>query len=150
MWISLTIMLANLDTVYGNLAHCLGYLSSSHGTELQSFAHRAIMDAYLDGDAWEKCVTEEKIPYISAIVTETLRHWTLVPICSPCTSTRDIDLGTDFVPAGTTLYGKRCHVVAWPLVNIILLTSPNNRTRWLLTATTRISVPLTSLTLDVI
>ncbi|KAL8850769.1 MAG: hypothetical protein Q9221_004267 [Calogaya cf. arnoldii] len=84
--ISLTMISANIDAVFRNLALGLGYLSSNAGQSLQYQAHRQIMHAYPDGDAWEKCVTEERIPFISALVKETLRYWTVVPICSPCVS----------------------------------------------------------------
>ncbi|KAL8640766.1 MAG: hypothetical protein Q9226_008709 [Calogaya cf. arnoldii] len=65
--ISLTMISAYIDALFRNLALGLGYLSSSAGQTLQCEAHRQIMHAYRDGDAWEKCVTEERIPFITAL-----------------------------------------------------------------------------------
>lgn len=92
---------AGLDTVPGNLYMGLGYLSSPHGQEIQERAYHEIMKAYPDGDAWEKCLVEEKVPYITALVKEILRFWTVIPICLPRTSIRDIEWEGKVIPAGT-------------------------------------------------
>ena len=56
---------AGLDTVPGNLIMCIAYLSSPHGQEIQERAYKKIMEVYPDGDAWEKCLVEDKVPYIT-------------------------------------------------------------------------------------
>lgn len=102
--ICLTMVSAGLDTVPGNLIMCIAYLSSPHGQEIQRRAHEEIVKAYPGGDAWEKCLVEEKVPYITALVKETLRFWTVIPICLPRKSIRDIQWEQATIPAGTTFY----------------------------------------------
>ncbi len=93
---------AGLDTVPGNLIMGIGYLSSAHGQEIQKRAFEEIMKVYPDGDAWEKCLVEEKVPYITALVREILRFFTVIPICLPRTSVKEIRYEDAIIPAGTT------------------------------------------------
>ncbi|KAL2354068.1 cytochrome P450 phenylacetate 2-hydroxylase [Cryomyces antarcticus] len=102
--ICLTMVSAGLDTVPGNLIMGIAYLSSKHGREIQQRAYDAIMEAYPDGDAWEKCLVEEKVPYVTALVKEILRFWTVIPICLPRVSVKDIQWEGATIPAGTTFY----------------------------------------------
>jgi hypothetical protein len=37
------------------------------GQRIQKKAYDAIMEVYPDGDAWEKCLVEEKVPYVPNI-----------------------------------------------------------------------------------
>jgi phenylacetate 2-hydroxylase len=103
--ICLTMVSAGIDTVPGNLIMALAYLSSPHGQETQQRAHEEIMKVYPgDGEAWEKCLVEEKVPYVTAFVKETLRFWTVIPISLPRTSIKDIKWHDVIIPAGTTFY----------------------------------------------
>ncbi|EFW99851.1 cytochrome p450 phenylacetate 2-monooxygenase [Grosmannia clavigera kw1407] len=102
--ICLTMVSAGLDTVPGNLIMGLAYISTEHGQEIQKAALRAIEEVYPNGDCWEKCLVEEKVPYVTAFVKETLRFWTVIPICLPRTSVKDIPYETAVIPAGTTFY----------------------------------------------
>lgn len=103
--ICLTMVSAGIDTVPGNLIMALAYLSSPHGQEIQERAHEEIMKIYpTDGEAWEKCLIEEKVAYVSAFVKETLRFWTVIPISLPRTSMKDIKWRDAVIPAGTTFY----------------------------------------------
>lgn len=95
---------AGLDTVPGNIIMSVGYLSSPHGQEIQERAYEEIMKVYPNGDAWEKCLDEEKVPYITAFVKETLRFWTVIPISLPRVSIKDIVWEKATIPAGTTFY----------------------------------------------
>lgn len=98
---------AGLDTVPGNLVMTLAYLSSEDGQRIQRKAYDEIMKVYPDNDAWEKCLVEEKVPYITALVKETLRYWTVIPICLPRKSVKDITWGNAVIPAGTTFFMVR-------------------------------------------
>ncbi|TGO08948.1 hypothetical protein BTUL_0185g00260 [Botrytis tulipae] len=102
--ICLTMVSAGLDTVPGNLIMGIAYLSSEHGQEIQQRAYEEIMKVYPDGDAWERCLVEEKVPYVTAFVREVLRFFTVIPICLPRTSIKDIEYNGATVPAGTTFY----------------------------------------------
>ena len=105
--ICLTMVSAGLDTVPGNLIMAIGYLSSPQGQAIQKRAYDEIMAVYPEGDAWEKCLTEERVPYITAFVKEVLRFWTVIPICLPRTSIKDIQWEGATIPAGTTFYMVR-------------------------------------------
>jgi phenylacetate 2-hydroxylase len=102
--ICLTMVSAGLDTVPGNLIMGIAYLSSPHGQEIQKRAYEEIMKVYPDGDAWERCLVEEKVPYVTAFVREVLRFFTVIPICLPRTSIKDIKYEDAVIPAGTTFY----------------------------------------------
>lgn len=95
---------AGLDTVPGNLIMGLAYLSTIDGQDIQDRVLKEIETIYPDGDAWEKCLVEEKLPYVTALVKETLRFWTVIPICLPRTSIKDIPYNGTVVPAGTTFF----------------------------------------------
>lgn len=103
--ICLTMVSAGIDTVPGNMIMALGYLASPDGQRIQQRAYEEIMKVYPgDGEAWEKCLYEEKVPYITALTKEILRFWTVIPICLPRTSIKDIKWGDAVIPAGTTFY----------------------------------------------
>ncbi|KAF2486796.1 putative P450 monooxygenase [Neohortaea acidophila] len=104
MSIGLSMVSAGLDTVPGNLIMCIAYLSSPHGQEIQRRAHAEITELYPNGDAWERCLHEEKCSYVTALVKETLRFWSVIPICLPRTSTKDITWRNATIPAGTSFY----------------------------------------------
>jgi phenylacetate 2-hydroxylase len=91
-----------LDTIPGHLIMGLGYLASPHGQEIQERAYREILCVYPDGDAWERCLAEEKVPYITALVKETLRFWSVVPMGLPRVSVNEIPWQGAIIPAGTT------------------------------------------------
>jgi Cytochrome P450 len=95
---------AGLDTVPGNVIMGIAYLSSPHGQKIQKVAYDEIMKVYPDGDAWEKCLVEEKVPYVTALVREILRFFTVIPINLPRTSIKDVRYGDAIIPAGTTFY----------------------------------------------
>jgi phenylacetate 2-hydroxylase len=102
--ICLTMVSAGLDTVPGNLIMGMAFLSTEQGQAVQAKALRAIEEVYPDGDAWQKCLVEEKVPYVTALVKETLRYWTVIPICLPRTSIKDIPWNDTVIPAGSTFF----------------------------------------------
>ena len=95
---------AGLDTVPGNLIMGIAYLASPEGQRIQKRAYEDIMRVYPGGDAWERCLHEEKIPYVTALYKEILRFWTVIPICLPRVSIKDIPWKGAVIPAGTTFY----------------------------------------------
>ncbi|KAK7535948.1 cytochrome P450 [Phyllosticta citribraziliensis] len=102
--IGLSMVSAGLDTVPGNLIMGLATLSSSTGQRIQKKAYEEIMRVYPYGNAWSHCLVEEKIPYITALVKETLRFWTVIPISLPRVSIKDVEYKGAVIPAGTTFY----------------------------------------------
>ncbi|KAI9670667.1 MAG: hypothetical protein M1831_005887 [Alyxoria varia] len=103
--ICLSMVSAGLDTVPGNLIMCIAYLSSApDGPTMQQRAHDEITRLYPEGDAWQQCLTEEKVPYITALVKETLRFWTVIPISLPRVSIKGVVWNGVTIPAGTTFF----------------------------------------------
>ncbi|RPA89950.1 putative cytochrome P450 phenylacetate 2-hydroxylase [Choiromyces venosus 120613-1] len=102
--ICLSMVSAGLDTVPGNVIMGLGYLSSPHGQTIQQKAFEAIREVYPNNDAWDMCLKEEKVPYITALVKEVLRFWIVIPIGLPRTSIGDMTYNGAIIPAGTTFY----------------------------------------------
>lgn len=102
--ICLTMVSAGLDTVPGNLIMGIAYLSSAQGQVVQRTAYEEIMKVYPDGNAWTQCLIEEKVPYVTAFVREVLRFFTVIPICLPRVSIKDIKYEEAVIPAGTTFY----------------------------------------------
>jgi phenylacetate 2-hydroxylase len=95
---------AGLDTIPGNLIMGLALLSSPEGQRIQQKAYDSIKEVYPDNDAWTRCLDEEKVPYIVAFYKEVLRYWTVIPICLPRVSIKDIPYEGTVIPAGTTFY----------------------------------------------
>lgn len=102
--ICLTMVSAGLDTVPGNLIMGIAYLATPEGQKVQQRAYEEIMKVYPDNDAWERCLQEEKVPYVTALYKEVLRYWTVIPICLPRVSIKDIEWNGVTIPAGTTFY----------------------------------------------
>lgn len=96
----------------------IAYLSSAHGQEIQQRAYNEIMKVYPDGDAWERCLLEEKVPYITALVKEVLRFWTVIPICLPRVSIKDIPWKNAVIPAGSTFFMVSTYIyISFPSKN---------------------------------
>ena len=93
---------AGLDTLPGNVNMTIAYLASAYGQRVQQTAYEELMKAYPSGDAWEKVLEEESVPYMSAIVKESLRYWSNVPLSFPRESVKDIMYQGAQIPAGTT------------------------------------------------
>ncbi|KAH7130660.1 cytochrome P450 phenylacetate hydroxylase-like protein [Dendryphion nanum] len=102
--ICLTMVSAGLDTVPGNLIMGIAYLSSPHGQTIQARAYAEIQKVYPNNDAWHQCLHEEKVPYITALYKEILRFFTVIPICLPRVSIKDIEWNGATIPTGTTFY----------------------------------------------
>ena len=94
---------AGLDTVPANILQGLAYLSSEPGQAIQAKAYKAIQDAYPDGTAWTQVLKEEKIPYITAFYKEVLRYYTVINMCLPRQSIKDINYQGAIIPAGTIM-----------------------------------------------
>ena len=139
---------AGLDTVPGNITQAVGYLASPDGQAIQKRAYEEIMKVYPNGDAWDKCLLEEKVTYITAFVKETLRYWTVIPICLPRVSIKDIEYEGAVIPAGTTFYMvSLLHNIIFPFHetmkrdNILTCAPPPSRTHMPPTTTQPTSNP---------
>ncbi|CAF0960248.1 unnamed protein product [Rotaria sordida] len=102
--IGMSLLSATLDTIPANIIYGISYLSSAHGQQIQERAYQEIQDIYPDGDAWEKCLVEERVPYVTALYKEILRYFTINPLSLPRQSISDIDYNGVIIPAGTLFF----------------------------------------------
>jgi cytochrome P450 len=101
----LTMVSAGLDTVPANLIQGIAYLATPHGQRLQGMAYAALLDAYgRPEDAWHAVLKEEKVPFVTALVKETLRYYTVIAMCLPRESIKPIQYKGATIPAGTLFY----------------------------------------------
>jgi phenylacetate 2-hydroxylase len=102
--VCLTMISAALETIPTNIILGIGYLSSPHGQEIQERAYREIQDVYPDGNAWDLCLMEERVPYVTALYKEILRFYTVHHMSLPRQSIQDIEYNGVIIPAGTSFY----------------------------------------------
>jgi len=104
----LSTIAASVLTEPGNLIMPVAWLSSEAGQTTQQRIYEDIMAAYPDGDAWDRVVTEEKVPRLSAFIKEALRYFTVLPMLLPRQSVKDVVYNGKLIPAGTEF-----HMNAW-------------------------------------
>lgn len=82
----------------------MGIAQMAMKPHIQKKAYEEIQKVYPGGDSWERCVQEEKLPYMAALCKEILRFYTALPICLPRVSVKDVEWQGTIIPAGTTFY----------------------------------------------
>ena len=100
--ICLSLVPGGFETIPGTLTSVIGSLSAKEG---QRFQEAAIMEGY-DGDrvaAWTDSVMEEKVEYISAIVKEGVRYYTVSSMSLPCKAIEDFHWHGSLIPKGTMI-----------------------------------------------
>ena len=96
---------AGLDTVPANLIQGLAYLATAHGQRLQERTHAALLETYsTPAEAWTAVLKEEKVPFVTALVKETLRYYTVIAMSLPRTSIKPIKYQGAMIPTGTLFY----------------------------------------------
>lgn len=100
--ICLTMIAGGLDTTPACILLGVAILSGPQGQYLQQKLLEEINKVYPDGDAWKKCLDEEKVGYLGAFCKEVLRFWTVIPMSLPRVSVKDVTYKGACIPAGTT------------------------------------------------
>jgi phenylacetate 2-hydroxylase len=103
--ICLSLVSGGFETIPGTLTSVIGSLSTVEGQGFQKAAYQAILDAY-DGDrnsAWKDAVIEEKVDYISAIVKEGVRFYTVSSMSLPRKAIEDFHWHGSLIPKGTMI-----------------------------------------------
>ncbi|KAG7867632.1 hypothetical protein KL918_002229 [Ogataea parapolymorpha] len=102
--ICLTMVSAGLDNTPLNFQYAMIQLSES--PHIRVNARAKLLKCYNDDsiEAWNNCHAENLCPYVVAIVKETLRLFTVLPMSLPRETTRDIVIGDAVIPRGTTLF----------------------------------------------
>ncbi|EXJ63180.1 phenylacetate 2-hydroxylase [Cladophialophora yegresii CBS 114405] len=100
--ICVTMIAGGLDTTPACMLLGTAILSGPQGASLQKKLLDEIDRIYPDGDAWGKCLVEEKCAYMMAFCKEVLRFWTVIPMSLPRVSIKDVVYQGATIPAGTT------------------------------------------------
>ncbi|GME70646.1 unnamed protein product [Ambrosiozyma monospora] len=102
--VCLTMVSAGLDNVPLNFQYMVMQLTQS--PHIVTKAYHEIMKCYNHdvAKAWSECHFELKCAYISAIVKETLRLFTVLPMALPRQTTKEIVYQNAVIPEGTTIF----------------------------------------------
>lgn len=105
--ICLTMISAGLDNTPLNLDHLLGQLSfHPHGQKYQELAINELLNAYQGNlkQCWSKVAVEMNCQFIIALIKETLRYFTVLPLSLPRVTTKDIAYNGITIPENSTLF----------------------------------------------
>lgn len=104
--ICLTMVSAGLDNTPFTINHLMGHLSrSDYGYTLQKTALSAIISTYGSyHEAWAHCGDNIDCAFVLALLNETLRFFTVLPLSLPRRTTKDVKYAGVIIPAGTALY----------------------------------------------
>lgn len=104
--ICLTMISAGLDNTPLNLDHLLGQLGYWANRKLQELAVNELLSLY-QGDlvkCWTKVAYEMNSQFVIAIIKETLRYFTVLPLSLPRVTTKDITYKNITIPENATLF----------------------------------------------
>ncbi|KAH7025496.1 phenylacetate 2-hydroxylase [Macrophomina phaseolina] len=83
----------------------LGFLSTAEGQVVQQKAYDAIMSVYGSAEeAWEKCLLEENVEYVVALVREMLRYYCAIQLLPPRQTFKEMEYNGVKIPKGVTVY----------------------------------------------
>ena len=90
-----------LDNLANTFIWSLGTLARR--PDVQEAAYKAVVEVY-GTSTWGHVEQENGVPYISALVKECLRYFSVLRLSLPRTAWRDIEYNGMFIPKGTTVY----------------------------------------------
>lgn len=100
--ICLSLVSGGFETIPGTLTSAIGSLSTPDGQVWQDRAYVDIKRYYPDlQDAWTAGVTEEKVPYINAIIKEAARYYTVSSMSLPRKTVTEINWNGATIPPKT-------------------------------------------------
>jgi len=101
MSINMSMVSGGLDTLANTLAWTIGALARR--PDIQEIAYNAITDVHGVG-GWGEVQGDTDVPYMMALVKESLRYFSVLRLSLPRRAWRDIEYGDMFIPEGTTVY----------------------------------------------
>uniref|UniRef100_A0A0L0NTW9 Cytochrome P450 n=1 Tax=Candidozyma auris TaxID=498019 RepID=A0A0L0NTW9_CANAR len=101
----LSMVSAGLDNIALNYDHLIGHLARPpEGYKMQERLFRELLSIYGDlGTAWRKVATEQASVYALALIHETMRYFTVLPLSLPRETTKDVVFAGMTIPKGTML-----------------------------------------------
>ncbi|KAJ5524041.1 hypothetical protein N7494_010691 [Penicillium frequentans] len=102
--ICLSLVSGGFETIPGTLTSAIGSLSTPEGQLWQDRAYEDIKRYYPDvRDAWTSCISEEKIPYVNAIIKEAGRYYTVSSMSLPRKTVTEVNWNGAIIPPKTMI-----------------------------------------------
>lgn len=101
MSINMSMVSGGIDTLANTLIWTIGTLAQR--PDVQATAYDAIIKVYGTAD-WGDVEDETQIPYITALVRESLRFFTVLRMSLPRAAWRDVEYKGLFIPKGSTVF----------------------------------------------
>ncbi|KAF4834476.1 Phenylacetate 2-hydroxylase [Colletotrichum tropicale] len=102
--ICLSLVSGGFETIPGTLTSTIGSLSTKEGQLWQDRAYEDIKRHYPNiQDAWNACYTEEKVPYVNAVVREAGRYYTVSSMSLPRKTVTKVNWNGAVIPPKTMI-----------------------------------------------
>ncbi|KAI8297350.1 Phenylacetate 2-hydroxylase [Colletotrichum sp. SAR11_240] len=102
--ICLSLVSGGFETIPGTLTSTIGSLSTKEGQLWQERAYEDIKRHYSNiQDAWNASYTEEKIPYVNAIIREAGRYYTVSSMSLPRKTVTEVNWNGAVIPPKTMI-----------------------------------------------
>ncbi|KAH8802434.1 phenylacetate 2-hydroxylase [Xylogone sp. PMI_703] len=103
--INVSLISGGFETVATTSTAGMAALITPSGEEIQEKAYEDLLSVYGTAeDAWEQCVTDERSPYLVALVREMLRYFAAVPLLPPRQTERKFSWNGVEVPKGVSVF----------------------------------------------
>ncbi|KAI1869768.1 uncharacterized protein JN550_005749 [Neoarthrinium moseri] len=102
--ICLSMISGGFESVPATFMMCIASLGTEEGQAFQEQAYQSIINYYSTVEAaWSSSHREEQIPYINALIKETLRQFTVTPMIPPHLTASDISWNDAVIPKNTII-----------------------------------------------
>lgn len=102
--ICLSLVSGGFETIPGTLTSAIGSLSTPEGQIWQDRAYEDIKRYYPDvREAWTICISEEKVPYVNAIIKEAGRYYTVSSMSLPRKTVTEVNWNGAIIPPKTMI-----------------------------------------------
>ncbi|WDK18218.1 cytochrome P450 [Colletotrichum graminicola] len=102
--ICLSLVSGGFETIPGTLTSAIGSLSTPEGQIWQDRAYEDIKRYYPDmREAWSSSISEEKVPYLNAIIKEAGRFYTVSAMSLPRKTVTEVNWNGAKIPAKTMI-----------------------------------------------
>ncbi|TPX09751.1 uncharacterized protein E0L32_009090 [Thyridium curvatum] len=99
------LMSGGFETIFSTAIIAIGVLASPAGQAIQQQAYDDIMSVYdTPEDAFERCLTEERSPYIMALVKESLRFFPPLKLLPARQTYKEFEYNGATIPKGVLVY----------------------------------------------
>lgn len=102
--ICLSLVSGGFETIPGTLTSAIGSLSTPEGQLWQDRAYEDIKRYYPDiREAWTSAISEEKVPYVNAIIKEAGRYYTVSAMSLPRKTVTQVNWNGAIIPPKTMI-----------------------------------------------